>query len=95
MPLDSIIIRPIVTEKASGQSEGLATYSFEVGAKVSKTEVRRAIEGMFGVHVEDVRTSVVRGKWKRFGRFVGKQSNWKKAYVRIRAGETINAFSGV
>jgi large subunit ribosomal protein L23 len=93
--LDSIIIRSIETEKAAAVTESGSTYTFEVGTNAGKPEIKAAIEGMFGVHVEDVRTAVVRGKWKRFGRFVGKRPNWKKAFVRVRQGESINLFSGV
>ena len=51
-----------------------------------------AIEEYFGVKVETVRTLIVRGKEKRFGRFLGKRSNWKKAYIRLAAGDSINIY---
>lgn len=90
--LHDIVIRPIVTEKSSIQSATENTYVFEVGVRANKIEIKRAIETLFGVNVEDVRTVTVRGKTKRFGRFYGKRPNWKKAYVRLASGDELNFF---
>lgn len=87
------ILRPVVTEKASLGQE-FSKYTFEVAPGASKLAIKQAIEKGFGVHVETVRTQVVRGKWKRFGRFVGQQPNWKKAVVTLREGESLPAVSG-
>lgn len=54
-----------------------------------KTDIKAAVENFFGVRVDAVRTLVVRGKTKRFGRFQGKRSNWKKAYVTLAEGHAI------
>ncbi len=90
--LHEILIRPIVTEKTMGQAETQNTYVFEVGATANKIQIRQAIEAVFNVQVEDVRTLNVRGKSKRFGRFYGKRSNWKKAYVKLSEGSTLDFF---
>jgi large subunit ribosomal protein L23 len=59
---------------------------------VDRQEIKEAIEKVFKVHVEDVRTMIVRGKEKRMGRFVGKRASWKKAIVTLKAGDTIDIF---
>jgi large subunit ribosomal protein L23 len=60
--------------------------------KSNKSQIKDAVEQYFGVKVENVRTLIVRGKEKRFGRFLGKRSNWKKAYVRLAAGDSIDIY---
>jgi large subunit ribosomal protein L23 len=66
--------------------------AFEVGIDANKIEIKKAVEAYYGVDVVDVRTSIVRGKTKRRGRYMGRRKNWKKAYVRVAAGQTINIF---
>jgi large subunit ribosomal protein L23 len=89
--LHDILIRPLLTEKTTtAQSENV--YTFEVGESANKLQIKHAIESLFGVDVQDVRTLVMRGKSKRFGRFYGKRSNWKKAYVRLAEGDSLNFF---
>lgn len=90
--LHEILIRPIVTEKSMILAETENTYLFEVGPGANKIQIRKAVEDVFGVRVEDVRTLNVRGKNKRFGRFYGKRSNWKKAYVKLSEGNTLDFF---
>ena len=90
--LHDILIRPIVTEKSARLNAAENTYVFEVGDRANKIEIKRAVEQVFGVTVEDVRTVQVRGKSKRFGRFIGKRPNWKKAYVRLSSGDSLNFF---
>lgn len=90
--LHDILVRPVITEKSSQLMAGQNTYVFEVGIGANKIEIKRAIEQVFGVSVEDVRTVTVRGKNKRFGRFYGKRSNWKKAYVRLADGNALNFY---
>ena len=93
MELRNILVRPLVTEKStSDKLDQENTYVFEVGLQASKSEIKSAIEAYFGVTVEKVRTLIVRGKEKRFGRFVGKRSNWKKAYIRLAAGDSIDIY---
>jgi large subunit ribosomal protein L23 len=103
-----IIKRPLLTEKGTrlkdtgGQGgdevdpETLKSQLlFEVARDANKVEIRAAVEKLWNVDVVAVRTSVVRGKEKRMGRFVGKRSNWKKAIVTIAAGQTVEFFEGV
>lgn len=89
-----IIRRPLVTEKNTDLSQ-FSTYVFEVDRKATKPQIRKAIEEMFSVHVEDVRTIITHGKVKRVGTKAGRLSNLKKAYVALRQGETIELFKGV
>lgn len=84
--LMTILKRPHVTEKTAGQ----LVFSVAIGA--NKLEIKRAIEKMFEVTVESVRTVAVKGKRVRFGRIRGKRSDWKKAYVRLAAGQNIDLF---
>ena len=88
MNANQIIRRPLVTEKSTLQREaGANVIAFEVDPKANKIEVKRAVEELFKVKVDEVRLFNVRGKVKRMGRFEGKRRDWRKAYVRLRAGE--------
>ncbi len=69
--------------------------TFEVARDSNKVEIRKAVQELFGVEVDGVRTMIVRGKTKRWGRWLGKRKNWKKAYVTLKEGEKINFFEGV
>lgn len=93
-PFD-VIRRPIITEKANIDKERRNTYHFEVPLKVGRQEVKEAVEAVFKVKVETVRTSIVRGKSKRVGRNVGRRPDWKKAIVTLNEGEVIDLFEGV
>lgn len=90
MELKDTLIRPIVTEKSTTALGNDRTYAFQVGLGANKRDVKRAIEQFYSVEVAAVRTLVVRGKVKRFGRHHGKRSNWKKAYVTLADGHSIN-----
>jgi large subunit ribosomal protein L23 len=90
-----VVLRPLVTEKATTLKDDRNQVSFQVAVDANKIEIRRAVEAIFNVKVTDVRTQVVFGKEKRMGRFVGKRSNWKKAIVTIAAGQTVEFFEGV
>jgi large subunit ribosomal protein L23 len=105
---EQIIKRPLLTEKGTflketgGSLPGSldpeavkAQLLFEVARDANKVEIRHAVEKLWNVNVLSVRTSVVRGKEKRMGRFVGKRSNWKKAVVTIAPGQNIEFFEGV
>jgi large subunit ribosomal protein L23 len=83
----SVIRRPLITEKGLGVKETEGTLVFEVAPKASKTEVKQAVELLFKVKVDSVRTASVAGKERRRGKFAGYRPDWKKAYVRLRAGE--------
>lgn len=92
MELKDILIRPLITEKTTTFLGNDRTYAFEVGLDANKRQVKRAIESFYGVSVDSVRTLVVRGKVKRFGRHFGKRKNWKKAYVTLTEGDSINIY---
>jgi len=85
--LFDVIRRPVITEKGLGLKEEVRTLSFEVASQASKQEIRQAVERIFKVRVEAVRTLVVRGKMRRRGKFVGYKRSWKKAYVTLAEGE--------
>lgn len=91
MNISKILIRPLVTEKTSTQMHP-EDVAFEVSVDADKAAIKRAIEQFYGVSVAHVRTLVMRGKVKRAGRHYGKRSNWKKAYVRLAPGESINIY---
>jgi large subunit ribosomal protein L23 len=92
MDMKDTLVRPIVTEKSTSRLGSGRTYAFEVDLGATKTDVARAIEAFYGVSVDRVRTMVVRGKSKRFGRHQGRRSNWKKAYVTVAEGQSLNLF---
>ena len=93
--LQNILIRPLKTEKSLGDTMvGNDTYVFEVGISSNKPQIKSAVEQLFGVKVDSVRTLIVRGKIKRFGRYQGKRSNWKKAYIKLASGHSIESLRG-
>ena len=89
-----LLIRPIITEKTS-QMMSENKYTFQVPLDANKVEIRQAIETIFNVKVEKVNTVRVLGKTKRMGRFVGKRSDYKKAIVKLVAGEKLPIFEGM
>jgi large subunit ribosomal protein L23 len=90
-----VIKRPLITEKANIDKEKGNSYHFEVPLTVDRQEIREAVETVFKVKVEDVRTQIVRGKFKRIGRHIGKRPNWKKAIVTLKSGDKIDLFEGL
>jgi large subunit ribosomal protein L23 len=91
-----VLRRPhMLTEKANYFKERENKVVFQVDLGANKVEIRRAVEKLFNVKVLDVRTQIVRGKQKRVGRWSGQKSNWKKAVVTLREGDTIEFFEGV
>lgn len=83
-----ILLHPVVTEKTT-YLEGDNQYCFEVSPRTNKIEIRKAIEGAFGVHVESVRIVNSKGKQVRYGRLSGSRKNRKKAIVTVKKGERI------
>ena len=88
-----IIRRPIITEKGLGIKELQRTLVFEVAAKATKTEVKEAVQSIFKVKVDAVRTANFPGKERRRGRFAGYRPDWKKAYVRLKSGEKMPEYA--
>ena len=83
----TVIRRPLITEKGLTAKEAENTLVFEVSEKATKTEVKQAVESLFKVKVHAVRTLNFFGKERRRGKFSGYRPDWKKAYVRLKAGE--------
>jgi len=93
--IQDIIRRPLLTEKGMDLQERHGIYAFEVSPFAYKVEIKAAIEELFGVEVSGVRTAVVRGKSKRFGRTFGKRSNWKKAYVSLKGDAQLDLLNPI
>ena len=83
----TVIRRALITEKGMGVKETEGTLVFEVAEAATKTEVKQAVEALFKVKVNSVRTANFAGKQRRRGKFAGYRPDWKKAYVRLKAGE--------
>ena len=95
MHVRDVLVRPLVTEKSTRlMSEG-NQYTFQVHPDATKVDIRRAVEELFKVKVLAVRTTWVRGKTRRFGRYVGKRPDWKKAIVKVAPGQRIEIFEGL
>lgn len=92
--LRDVLIRPLITEKTSNAMQD-SKYTFIVPLTANKVEIRQAVESIFKVKVLDVNTTRVLGKFKRMGRTQGKRPDYKKAIVRIAAGQRIEFFEGV
>jgi large subunit ribosomal protein L23 len=92
MNLTDVIRRPLITEKTTILREDGKTIVFHVAAGATKIDIKRAVEHLLGAKVASVRTTIAHGKVKRQGRFSGRRSDWKKAYVRLRDGEKLPEF---
>lgn len=92
--MQKIIRRPLVTEKSTQQKEASRQYAFEVDPGANKVQIQQAVEHLFKVKVQQVRTSNALGKLKRLGRKHGKRPDWKKATVTLKEGFRINFFEG-
>ena len=95
MNLYDVIRRPLVTEKGVMKKDTERTLCFEVSAEANKTQVKSAVEKLFKVKVDEVRTATFEGKMRRRGRFSGYRSDWKKAYVKLKAGEKVPDFAEI
>jgi len=93
MDVHDILVRPLVTEKGIIKKEEERTLCFQVSSGANKIQVKQAVEKLFGVKVEEVRTANFEGKLRRRGRFAAYRSDWKKAYVRVQAGQKIPEFT--
>jgi large subunit ribosomal protein L23 len=93
MDVRQVIVEPVISEKSYAlMAEG--RYTFRVNDRAHKTQIRHAVEEIFGVSVVGVRTSRVRSKPKRRGAYAGKTRGWKKAIVELAPGERIELFEG-
>lgn len=91
MEARDILIKPIVTEKSTALMEE-SKYTFRVPLSATKIQIRQAVEQIFKVKVQAVNTMRYEGKMKRLGRTQGRRSDWKKALVTLKPGETIELF---
>ncbi|HET7747350.1 MAG TPA: 50S ribosomal protein L23 [Vicinamibacteria bacterium] len=87
-----VIRRPLITEKSTNLKETQRTLGFEVHKDATKPEIKKAVEALFGVKVQDVRVANVHGKVKRQGRYSGRRPDWKKAWVVLKEGEKMIEF---
>jgi large subunit ribosomal protein L23 len=90
-----VIKKPLVTEKGVTKKDNERTLCFEVAAGANKTQIRQAVETLFKVKVEEVRTSTTAGKLRRRGRFSGYGSDWKKAYVKLKPGQKVPEYAEI
>ncbi len=90
-----VIRRPLVTEKGVEKKDNERTLCFEVAPDANKTQVKAAVEKLFKVKVAEVRTASFEGKLRRRGRFSGYRPEWKKAYVKLKAGQKVPDFAEI
>ena len=99
MNLTEVLIKPIITEKANTQVEKLRRYAFKVNRKANKLEIKKAVENFYGVAVVDVNTVVSPGKNKtrytKAGFIKGVKPAYKKAYVTVAEGDTIDLYANI
>ena len=88
--LMNVLFAPQISEKATHVAEKNEQVIFRVASDATKPEIKAAVELMFKVNVESVQVAVVKGKQKRFGRYMGQRKDWKKAYVCLAPGQEIN-----
>jgi large subunit ribosomal protein L23 len=86
----NVLLAPVISEKATFIADKHEQVVFRVAQDATKPEVKAAVELLLMVQVESVQMSNVHGKEKRFGRFMGRRRNWKKAYVCLKPGQEIN-----
>jgi large subunit ribosomal protein L23 len=95
MTIHEVLRRPLVTEKGQDKKDNQRTLCFEVKSEANKTQVKAAVEKLFKVKVAEVRTANFDGKLRRRGRFAGYKPDWKKAYVKLKAGEKVPEFAEI
>lgn len=95
MKIQDVILRPVVTEKGVAVKEAQRTMCFEVAPSANKIQIAAAVERIFKVKVESVRTANNVGKLRRRGRFSGYRSNWKKAWVKLKEGQKVPEYAEI
>jgi large subunit ribosomal protein L23 len=90
---EHVLILPVITEKSTHVKENLRTVAFKVLRDANKIEIKNAVEKIFKVKVQSVRTARFHGKKRRQGRYAGRRPDWKKAYVTLKPGEKMIEFS--
>lgn len=89
-----IIIKPVVTERSTELADDRGSYTFIVNKDANKIEIKHAVESLFDVKVDNVRTANYRGKWRRIGSAYGRKASYKKAIVTLVEGERIDVYEG-
>ncbi|UVT17846.1 MAG: 50S ribosomal protein L23 [Nitrospira sp.] len=92
MDMHRILIQPLLTEKITGLREKSNTVGFVVHPDANRVQVKQAVEALLKVKVDKVNLMNVRGKVKRLGRFSGRRSDWKKAFVTLKEGEKLEMY---
>ena len=92
--LMQVLLAPVISEKSTHVADKHEQIIFKVATDATKLEVKSAVELMFNVKVDAVQMLNVKGKSKRFGRFMGSRKDWKKAYVSLQPGQEINFAAG-
>ena len=92
MNIYDVIKKPLITEKTSIEKDAKNVVAFVVHRDANKIEIKESVEKLFKVEVTAVKTATVAGKMKRVGKQIGKRSNWKKAYVTLKEGSSVDFF---
>jgi large subunit ribosomal protein L23 len=92
MNIYDVLKKPLITEKTTIEKDAKNIIAFAVNSDANKIEIKEAVEKFFKVEVKEVNTVNVAGKTKRFGKHTGKRSNWKKAYVTLKEGSSVDFF---
>ncbi len=95
MTIHEVIRKPLITEKGQDAKDNNKTLVFEVMLAANKTQIKTAVEKLFKVKVAEIRTASFEGKLRRRGKFAGYKPDWKKAYVRLKAGEKVPDFTEI
>lgn len=90
----SVLKAPLISEKATNNAETSNTIVFKVALDANKVEIASAVAQLFEVKVDSVRTVVIKGKTKRRGNKMGRRSDWKKAYVTLQEGQSLDFVEG-
>jgi large subunit ribosomal protein L23 len=92
LDLHAVLVQPLLTEKVTALREASNTVGFIVHPGANRLQIKQAVESLLKVKVEKVNVMNVRGKMKRLGRFSGKRSDWKKAFVTLKEGEKLELY---
>jgi len=92
--LMQVLLAPVISEKSTYVADRRDQVVFKVAKDATKPEIKAAVELMFKVQVKSVKVANVKGREKRFGRFIGRRDHWKKAYVCLKPGQEINFAEG-
>lgn len=95
MQIESILVKPLISEKASEATEKTNRFGFMVALKSNKNQIKEAVEKLYDVKVLNVKTSILPGKMKRFGKITKKTNKTKKAFVQLEDGQKIEFFKGI